>query len=106
MDQDNPQIETTEETQVEETQAEEVKTIIGPDGELMKLPKNLRLGYEKFAHPNKHYRLIWILRREAWLCEEDTEMYRRVLSDDGVVPAGRKLAEEYGVKFREPGQLG
>lgn len=72
----------------------------------MELPKNLRLGYEKFSQGGKHYRLIWILRRKGWLCEEDTERYRRVHGEGGVVEAGRLLAEEYGVKFREPGQLG
>jgi hypothetical protein len=102
MDQDNPQIETTEETQTEEAQAEELKTIIGPDGETMKLPRFLNLGYEKFTQGGgKHYRLIWMLGQEAWLCEEDTEHYRRVFGAGGVVEAGQKLAEGYGVRFRE-----
>lgn len=72
--------------------AEEAQKIIGPDGEPM-VAKWLTLGVEKFDRPEKHYRLIWIWRDQAWLAEEETRCFRRKYGEGGAVEAGRALAE-------------
>jgi hypothetical protein len=76
--------------------------VIGPGRELIDDLAGLVLAYEKYSHPTKHYRLIWIRGREAWLCAENETRFRKVNGAGGVVEAGKVLAESFGLKFREP----
>lgn len=82
-------------TTPKDTQA--VAQVKGPDGELMPAGE-LTLGVEKFFRSEKHYRLIWMDGFDAWLCQEDTTAYRRVWGDDGVMEAGKLLAEKLEAK--------
>lgn len=71
-------------------------TVIGPDGEPV-LAALLTLGIEKFSFPGeKHYRLIWARRGEAWLAEEDTTRFKRKRD---AVEAGRKLAGRFKLLY-------
>lgn len=77
----------------------EVSLVIGPNGEPV-AASELTLGIEKFRQPHQHYRLIWIdhQQAEAWLCQEDSTLYRRIWGEDGIIEAGQALAERLGVK--------
>lgn len=58
----------------------------------------LVLGIENFRLPEKHYRLIWIEGKTAWLCEEDQASFRERAA---AVAIGRALADRVGCMFDE-----
>lgn len=70
-------------------------TIIGPDGEPTSAI-GLVLGIEKFGHPDKHYRLIWVLGEQAWFAEEDTTHFKRKRE---ALAAGQELVERVGAAY-------
>ena len=81
-----------------EIEPEEGRTIVGPQGEAFPVTPFLRMGVEKFKQPNKHYRLIWLHGRDAWLCNEKQT---RFVTKGGAVLAGQTLAKQFGVEFSE-----
>ncbi len=76
----------------EPNETHEGPTVIGPDGKPMRA-KWLTLGIERFNHPEKHYRLIWIHLGKAWFAEEDTTHFTKKYGEGGAVRAGQALAE-------------
>lgn len=76
----------------------EAVTVIGPDGDPLKVDDRLILGVEKFGHPSKHYRLIWVRGHDAWLCNEKQTMF---VTKGGAVAEGRILAMKLGAHFSE-----
>ncbi|GIK36544.1 MAG: hypothetical protein BroJett011_03770 [Chloroflexota bacterium] len=82
----------TPETTPLEPDQTEGPTVVGPDGKPTPA-KWLTLGIERFNHPTKHYRLIWIHLGQAWFAEEDTTYFTRKYGEGGAVRAGQVLAE-------------
>jgi len=70
----------------------EFKKIIGPEGEPTPAV-GVVLGIEKFGHPEKHYRLIWVRGEKAWFAEEDTTRFKRKRE---AIEAGQALVERVG----------
>lgn len=77
-----------------DVQTQEEQTIIGPNREAVPVSA-VRLGIEKFLRPRKHYRLIWLRGKLAWLAEEDETEFRR---KGEAVAAGQELARRLGLK--------
>jgi hypothetical protein len=59
------------------------------------------LQAHKFTHPDKCYRLVWVLGNNFWLCGEDETLYRKVHGPGGIVEAGKTLTEKLDVKVKE-----
>jgi hypothetical protein len=70
---------------------------------LAQFPKALspELKAQQFTSPTKHYRLVWVLGGNFWLCGEDETLYRKVHGPGGVVEAGKALAEKLKTAFKE-----
>lgn len=70
---------------------------------LAQFPKALapELKAQKFTYPTKHYRLVWVLGGNFWLCGEDERLYRKVHGPGGIVEAGKALAEKLKASFKE-----
>jgi hypothetical protein len=76
---------------------EETKTIKSANGTDME-PVGIQIAVEKFRRPSKHYSLIWVRGRIAWLCEEDKTEYR---TSSAALEAAGLLAKEYDVRLQK-----